>query len=133
MVKRRKKYFETSKKLAYGSLAMYIIISAIILLLSVKGYDVSPYATQLIITTGGICGASVIAYFIKSNRENIIRDKRELIKWEYQFKRRYQMQIKENPEETFEKDINDIKESIEGKLDNDVTEAINKDPEIPIF
>ena len=122
---------ETSKKIAFLMILIYIATCIIILVLSIKGIDTSAFSTQMVITTGGICAAALVSYFVKANRENIIKEKKELIKWEYEFKKRNLIEIDEDPEETLNKDINDIKESLENKLDKEVDDSINNDPELP--
>lgn len=122
---------ETSKKMAYLTILIYLATCMIVIMLSIKGIDTSTFSTQMIITTGGICATALVSYFVKSNRENIIKEKKELIKWEYDFKKKNRIDIDEDPEETLNKDINDIKESLENKLDHDVDDSINHDPELP--
>lgn len=129
--KNRTSYMETSKKIAFLMILIYIATCIIILVLSIKGIDTSAFSTQMVITTGGICAAALVSYFVKANRENIIKEKKELIKWEYEFKKRNLIEIDEDPEETLNKDINDIKESLENKLDKEVDDSINNDPELP--
>ena len=121
---------ETSKKIALCTILLYTIFSTEVIVLSIFQIDTSPFATQLICTTGGICATALVAYFVKSNRENIIREKKELIKWEYEFRKTHSIPFNDDSEEILTKDINDIKEALEDKLDQEVTSSIQQDIEI---
>lgn len=101
--------------------------------LAIQAVDISSYATQQIIATGGIFGASIIFYLNKSKIEN-------LSKGQIRFtllKLRLELKIKNKiPEETYAvviEEINKISMMMESKLDSSLEEAISKDIEIQTF
>jgi type III secretion system FlhB-like substrate exporter len=118
-----------------------IIVTGIIFILSlldlrslaVSGVDISSYATQQILATGGIFGASIVFYLNKSKIEN-------LSKGQIRFtllKLRLELKLKDQiPEETYAvviQEIDKISTMMESKLDSSLEDAINKDIEIQSF
>ena len=95
------------------------------------GIDVSGYATQQILTTGGIFGASIIFYLNKSKIENLSKGKLRFLL----LKLRLELKLKDKiPEESYQiilAEINEIDAMLDSKLNGALEEAIQKEVEIP--
>lgn len=95
------------------------------------GIDVSGYATQQIISTGGIFGASIIFYLNKSKIENLSKGKLRFVL----LKLRLELKLKDKiPEESYQiilDEINQIDGMLDNKLNGALEEAIQKEVEIP--
>ena len=94
------------------------------------GIDVSSYATQVIVTTGGILGASIIFYLNKSKIENLSKGKIRftLLKLRLELKLRDKI-----PEESYQiilEEINEIDHMLESKLDGALEEAIQQEIDV---
>lgn len=91
------------------------------------GLDVSGYATQLILTTGGIFGASIIFYLNKSKIENLSKGKIRFLL----LKLRLELKLKDVvPEESYlliMEEINKIDAMMDNKLDGALEEAIQQE------
>lgn len=85
--KRRRSSLSTRKskrKLEFSK--VIVVLTAVLFILALldircgvrEGLDVSGYATQLIVTTGGIFGASIIFYLNKSKIENLSKGKNQV-------------------------------------------------------
>lgn len=89
-----------------------------------EGFDVSSYATQLLVTTGGVFGASIIFYLNKSKIENLSKGKIRFLL----LKLRLELKLKDKiPEESYQiilEEINEIDTMLECKLDGTLEEAI---------
>lgn len=89
-----------------------------------EGLDVSSYATQLLVTTGGVFGASIIFYLNKSKIENLSKGKIRFLL----LKLRLELKLKDKiPEESYQiilDEINEIDTMLESKLDGTLEEAI---------
>lgn len=94
------------------------------------GYDVSGYATQAIVTTGGILGASIIFYLNKSKIENLSKGK---IRFTL-LRLRLEIKLKDLiPEEQYQiilMEIEAVESMLDTKLDGALEEAIQKDIDI---
>lgn len=94
-----------------------------------EGLDVSGYATQQIVTTGGILGASIIFYLNKSKIENLSKGKIRFLL----LKLRLELKLKDKiPEESYLlilEEINKIDTMLDNKLDGSLEEAIQKEIE----
>lgn len=97
------------------------------------GVDVSGYATQQIITTGGIFGASIIFYLNKSKIENLSKGKLRFLL----LKLRLELKLKDKiPEESYQiilSEINQIDNMLDSKLNGALEDAIQKEVEIPNY
>jgi hypothetical protein len=95
-----------------------------------EGLDVSGYATQQILTTGGILGASIIFYLNKSKIENLSKGK---IRFTL-LKLRLELKLKDIlPEESYQliiEEIDKVDAMLDSKLDGALEEAIQKDIDI---
>ena len=94
------------------------------------GFDVSGYATQQIVTTGGIFGASIIFYLNKSKIENLSKGKIRFML----LKLRLELKLKEEiPEESYSlilEEIDEIDNMLDSKLDGALEEAIQREVDI---
>lgn len=125
-----------SKKLEFSK--VIVILTAILFILSLldirsgvrAGLDVSGYATQLIVTTGGIFGASIIFYLNKSKIENLSKGKIRFLL----LKLRLELKLRDKiPEESYQiilEEINEIDTLLENKLDGSLEEAIQNEIDI---
>lgn len=112
-----------------------VIITGIIFILSLvdirylvyQCIDVSSYATQQILTTGGIFGASIIFYLNKSKIENLSKGK---IRFTL-LKLRLEVKLKDklDPEayNTIIEEIDEVDNMLDRKLDGALEEAIQRD------
>lgn len=93
------------------------------------GLDVSGYATQQILTTGGILGASIIFYFNKSKIENLSKGKIRFLL----LKVRLELQLKDEiPDESYSlilEELNKMEAMLDSKLDGALEEAIQQEIE----
>lgn len=98
-----------------------------------KGFDTSGFATQQIVTTGGIFGASIIFYLNKSKIENLSKGKIRFLL----LKLRLELKLKDKiPPEAYEcvlAEINKIDTMMDSKLDNALEQAIQEDVNIQNF
>lgn len=92
-----------------------------------EGLDVSGYATQVILTTGGIFGASIIFYLNKSKIENLSKGKIRFML----LRLRLELKLKDKlPEEAYNlimEEINEIDRMMDTKLDGALEEAIQQE------
>ena len=92
--------------------------------------DVSSYATQQIVTTGGIFGASIIFYLNKSKIENLSKGKIRFML----LKLRLELKLKDKiPEESYQlilEEINEIDNMLDSKLNGALEEAIQSEVEL---
>lgn len=99
----------------------------------IKGLDVSGYATQQILTTGGIFGASIIFYLNKSKIENLSKGRVRFTL----LKLRLELKLKDIlPEESYQliiEEIDKIDAMLDSKLDGALEEAVQKDVDIQNF
>lgn len=125
-----KRGMEFSKKIILAA-GLVFIVSLIDIRAAVRnGLDVSGYATQQILTTGGILGASIIFYLNKSKYENLSKGK---IRFTL-LKLRLELKLKDQiPEESYQlvlDEINKIDSMLDSKLDGALEEAIQQEVEL---
>lgn len=111
--------------------AILFILSMLDIRVAVReGIDVSSYATQILVTTGGIFGASIIFYLNKSKIENLSKGKIRFLL----LKLRLELKLKDKiPEESYQiilNEINEIDTMLESKLDGSLEEAIQNEIEV---
>lgn len=128
--KTRKRGTEFSKKIVIIT-GLLFIISLVDIRMNVRvGIDVSGYATQQIVTTGGIFGASIIFYLNKSKIENLSKGKVRFLL----LKLRLELKLKDRiPEESYQillTEINRIETMMDSKLDGSLEDAIQKEIEM---
>lgn len=117
---------------------MIVIITGLLFILTLLdvrwavrgGIDVSGYATQQILTTGGIFGASIVFYLNKSKIENLSKGKIRFML----LKLRLELKLKDRiPEESYQlilEEINEIDAMLDTKLDGSLEEAIQQEVEL---
>ena len=128
---------ENSKKRGVEFSKIIVIITGLLLILTLldirgavrEGFDVSSYATQQIVTTGGIFGASIIFYLNKSKIENLSKGKIRFML----LKLRLELKLKDKiPEESYLlilEEINELETMLDNKLDGALEEAIQQEIE----
>ena len=117
---------------------LIVIITGVLFILTLldirggvrAGLDVSSYATQQIVTTGGIFGASIVFYLNKSKIENLSKGK---IRFAL-LKLRLEIRLKDMlPEETYLlllEEIDEIDTMLDSKLNGALEEAIQHDVDL---
>ncbi len=117
---------------------MIVIITGLLFILTLldirgavrSGLDVSGYATQQILTTGGIFGASIVFYLNKSKIENLSKGKIRFLL----LKLRLELKLKDRiPEESYQlilEEINEIDAMLDTKLNGALEEAIQQEVEL---
>ena len=121
---------EFSKLIIIGAWLLFVL-SLIDIRLAVRdGVDVSAYATQQIVTTGGILGASIVFYLNKSKIENLSKGK---IRFAL-LKLRLELRLKDSiPEESYSlilEEIDELDSLLDRKLDDDLESAVLKEIEL---
>ena len=133
----RSSYKRKSKRGGEFSKLIVIItgILFILTLLDIRGavrecIDVSGYATQQIVTTGGIFGASIIFYLNKSKIENLSKGKISFAL----LKLRLELKLKDKiPDESYQlifEEINEIDSMLDSKLNGALEDAIQREVEL---
>lgn len=92
-----------------------------------EGMDVSGYATQVILTTGGILGASIIFYLNKAKIENLSKGKIRFMLLRLRLELRLKDQIPEEAYSLLLEEINKIDRMMDSKLDGALEEAIQQE------
>lgn len=95
-----------------------------------EGYDISSYATQIILTTGGIFGASIVFYLNKAKIENLSKGKIRFMLLRLRLELRLKDQIPEEAYNLMLEEINTIDRMLDTKLDGALEEAIQQEIEI---
>lgn len=128
--RRAKRGKEFSKLIVIATGLIFILALLDIRGMVRNGLDVNGYATQQIITTGGIFGASIIFYLNKSKMENLSKGKLRFTL----LKLRLELKLKGKiPEESYQcvlDEINKIDNMLDAKLDGALEEAIQREVEI---
>ena len=118
-----------------------VIISGLLFILTLldirdavrDGLDVSGYATQQIVTTGGILGASIIFYLNKAKIENLSKGKIRFLL----LKLRLELKLKDIvPEESYlliVEEIDKIGAMLDSKLDGALEEAIQSEVDLQTY
>lgn len=115
-----------------------VIVTGILFILSLLdirgavrgGFDVSGYATQQIVTTGGIFGASIIFYLNKSKIENLSKGKIRFVLLKLRLELKLKDKISEENYQLILEEINEIENMLDSKLDGSLEEAIQRELEI---
>lgn len=112
-----------------------VIITALLFILCLldirgavrEGLDVSGYATQVILTTGGILGASIIFYLNKAKIENLSKGRIRFMLLRLRLELRLKDQIPEEAYSLLLEEINKIDRMMDSKLDGALEEAIQQE------
>lgn len=125
-----KRGVEFSKKIVIVSGLLFILTLLDIRGAVREGLDVSGYATQQIVTTGGILGASIVFYLNKSKIENLSKGKIRFLL----LKLRLELKLKDIvPEESYlliVEEIDEIGAMLDSKLDGALEEAIQREVDV---
>ena len=121
---------EFSKKLVIVTGALFILSIFLVRADMKEGYDISSYATQIILTTGGIFGASIVFYLNKAKIENLSKARIRFVL----LRLRLEIRLKDSlPEEEFiliMEEIDKIDRMMDSKLDGALEEAIQSEVDI---
>ena len=121
---------EFSKKLVIVTGALFIL-SILLVRADVKvGYDISSYATQTILTTGGIFGASVVFYLNKAKIENLSKGKIRFMLLRLRLELRLKDRIPAEAYSLILEEIKAIDRMMDTKLDGALEEAIQQEIDI---
>jgi len=121
---------EFSKKLVIVTGALFILSLFLVRADMREGYDISSYATQIILTTGGIFGASIVFYLNKAKIENLSKGKIRFMLLRLRLELRLKDQIPEEAYNLMLEEINTIDRMLDTKLDGALEEAIQQEIEI---
>lgn len=125
-----KRKTEFSKKLVIITGALFILSLFLVRADMKEGYDVSSYATQIILTTGGIFGASIIFYLNKAKIENLSKAKIRFVLLRLRLEIRLKDQLPEEQYSLIMEEIDKIDKMMDSKLDGALEEAIQSEVEI---
>lgn len=121
---------EFTKKIVIFAALLFIISLLDIRGAVREGLDVSGYATQVIVTTGGIFGASIIFYLNKSKIENLSKGKIRFMLLRLRLELKLKDQIPEEAYSLIMEEINEIDRMMDTKLDGALEEAIQQEIEL---
>lgn len=133
--RRSKLSTENSKKHRIEFSKIIVIITGLLFILTLldvraatrEGWDVSGYAMQEIITTGGIFGASIIFYLNKAKIENLAKGKVRFALLKLRLEIRLKGLIPEESYESVAEEINELEAMLDNKLDGALEEAIQSE------
>lgn len=92
-----------------------------------EGLDVSGYAMQEILTTGGIFGASIIFYLNKSKIENLSKGKNRYALLKLRLELRLKKLVPDELYSVVAEELNELDTMLDNKLDGALEEAIQKE------
>lgn len=125
-----KRKTEFSKKLVILTGALFILSLFLVRSDMREGYDISSYATQIIVTTGGIFGASIVFYLNKAKIENLSKAKIRFVLLRLRLEIRLKDRLPEEDYNLILEEINKIDQMMDSKLDGALEEAIQSEIEI---
>lgn len=125
-----KRKTEFSKKLVIITGALFILSLFLVREDMKEGYDISSYATQIILTTGGIFGASIVFYLNKAKIENLSKAKIRFVLLRLRLEIRLKDLLPEEQYNLILSEIDKIDSMMDSKLDGALEEAIQKGIEI---
>ena len=125
-----KRKTEFSKKLVILTGALFILSLFLVRSDMREGYDISSYATQIIVTTGGIFGASIVFYLNKAKIENLSKAKIRFVLLRLRLEIRLKDRLPEEEYNLIMEEIDKIDRMMDTKLDGALEEAIQSEIEI---
>lgn len=125
-----KRKTEFSKKLVILTGALFILSLFLVRSDMREGYDISSYATQIIVTTGGIFGASIVFYLNKAKIENLSKAKIRFVLLRLRLEIRLKDRLPDEDYNLILEEINKIDQMMDSKLDGALEEAIQSEIEI---
>lgn len=121
---------EFSKKLVIITGALFVITLFLVRVDTKEGYDISSYATQIILSTGGIFGASIVFYLNKAKIENLSKAKIRFVLLRLRLEIKLKDQLPEEQYSLIMEEINKIDQMMDSKLDGALEEAIQSEVDI---
>ena len=121
---------EFSKKLVIVTGALFILSIFLVRVDMKEGYDISSYATQIILTTGGIFGASIAFYLNKAKIENLSKARIRFVLLRLRLEIRLRDRLPEREFNLIMEEIDKIDRMMDTKLDGALEEAIHSEVEI---
>lgn len=121
---------EFSKKLVILTGALFILSLFLVRGDMKDGYDISSYATQIIVTTGGIFGASIVFYLNKAKIENLSKAKIRFVLLRLRLELKLKDKLSEEAYSLIIEEINQIDSMMDTKLDGALEEAIQQEIEL---
>ena len=121
---------EFSKKLVIVTGALFILSLFLVRVDMKEGYDISSYATQIILTTGGIFGASIVFYLNKAKIENLSKARIRFVLLRLRLEIRLKDRLPEEEYLLIMEEINEIDRMMDTKLDGALEEAIQSEVDI---
>ena len=125
-----KRKTEFSKKLVILTGALFILSIFLVRADMKEGYDISSYATQIILTTGGIFGASIVFYLNKAKIENLSKGKIRFMLLRLRLELRLKDKLPDDAYNLILEEINAIDRMMDTKLDGALEEAIQQEIEV---
>ena len=127
---KKRRGVEFSKLIVVISLLLFILTLLDLRGLVKQGVDVSSYATQLIVTVGGILGASIVFYLNKSKIENLSKGKIRFTLLRLRLEIKLKGLLDEEQYQLIFNEIDEVEHLLEAKLDGALEAAIQKEIEI---
>lgn len=124
---------EFSKKLVIVTGTLFILTLFLVRGDTKEGYDITSYATQVIISTGGIFGASIVFYLNKAKIENLSKARIRFVLLRLRLEIKLKDQLPEESYNLIMDEINTIDQMMDGKLDGALEEAIQKEIDIQSY
>lgn len=121
---------EFSKKLVIVTGALFILTLFLVRVDTKEGYDISSYATQIILSTGGIFGASIVFYLNKAKIENLSKAKIRFMLLRLRLEIRLKDQLPEEQYNLIMEEITKIDQMMDSKLDGALEEAIQSEVDL---
>ena len=121
---------EFSKKLVIATGALFILSIFLVRGDLMGGYDISSYATQMILTTGGIFGASIVFYLNKAKIENLSKARIRFVLLRLRLEIRLKDRLPAEEYALIMEEIDDIDRMMDTKLDGALEEAIQHEVDI---
>ena len=118
---------EFSKSLVIITGIIFIVSLVDIRYLVYQCIDVSSYATQQIVTTGGIFGASIIFYLNKSKIENLSKGKIRFTLLKLRLEIKLKDRLEPEAYDAIMQEIDEVDGMLDRKLDGALEEAIQRD------
>lgn len=120
---------EFSKKLVILTGTLFILSLFLVRADMKEGYDISSYATQIILTTGGIFGASIVFYLNKAKIENLSKAKIRFVLLRLRLEIRLKDRLPDEEYNLIMEEIDKIDRMMDTKLDGALEEAIQQEIE----
>lgn len=132
----RKKFrskLEFSKKIVIITGVIFLSVLLDVCIGAKFGIDTSSYATQAIVTTGGILGASIVFYLNKSKIENLSKGKIRFALLKLRLNLKLKDKISDENYQIILDEINELETMLDNKLDGSLEDAIQKEIDTQYF